>query len=53
MAEQALHSPELVVRGAGDGQLDLVAVGRERFQDGISQWRCRCPRDGTGTRLRL
>ena len=36
VTQQILRSTELVVRGAGHGQLDLVAVGRERRQRNMS-----------------
>ena len=39
VTQQVLRSAELVVRGAGNGELDPVAVRRERFHDGdLSQW---------------
>lgn len=36
VTQQILRSTELVVRGASHGQLDLVAVGRERRQRNMS-----------------
>ena len=52
VTQQILRSPELVVCGAGGSQLDPVAVGRERFQNDISQWRRWRWEDGSDARER-